>query len=93
MSSEAVRAVARLEASTKAQERTLLMVLANAADSAGIVSKRQSEIAAACGWAKLDNVRVVSKGLIERGLIERLTSGHRGTPATYRLTFVPRGTP
>jgi hypothetical protein len=92
MSSEAVRAVARLAASTKAQERTLLMVLANAADSIGVVSKSQSDLADACGWATLDYVRVVANALIERGLVERLTSGHRGMPATYRLTFVPRDT-
>lgn len=89
MSAAAVQAFARLSIATRQRERVLLSVMAMHADASGFVRRTQAELAQECGWRKVEQVRVVSKFLIERGLLEITAKGQRSAPQIYRLKFLP----
>lgn len=85
-----MRAVAALTVAMTYRERTLLLALAQEADVRGYVSAGGSQawLAEQCGWRGVESVRVTSKRLVERGLLEVMSRGHGCTTAKYRLPFM-----
>lgn len=93
-----MEAVADLDVPMPAGRRCLLFMLANEADTAGNVSvyveaTSQSFLAARCGWAKTETVRINMKKLIAAGLVQVRRTGAGTSRNEYFLPFVRRWSP